>query len=335
MPSTVTDTHLSLTYGPAAAVEAELARAGERALLVARYGAPGAPPPCAGPLLDVPNRRLDGGAALEVWWSDHEVTRGRDGAVDWAEDGVTLAGAVRWPLAAALEAETREHFGELLDLLAARGYPHLQRVWNYLPGINDELAGVERYRMFNAGRALAFEERFGERAAEARYSSSSAVGAPGDHLVTGFIAARRAGRHLENPRQMPAFRYPARYGPKSPSFCRATLTPAAEGPLLFLSGTASIVGHESRWPGEVGAQLAETLRNVEALAAEAGRAAAAPVPPLAGFALVKTYVRDPADLDEIRAGLARRGVRPEASLYLEADICRAELALEIEGVALL
>ncbi len=333
MPEPATLTRLGLTFGPAAAVETELARAGERALLVARYGAPAAAAPCAGPLLDVPNRRLDGGAALEFWWSDREVTRGRNGAVDWAEDGVTLAGAVRWPLADALESETREHFGELLDLLAARGYPHLQRVWNYLPGINDEQAGVERYRLFNAGRARAFEERFGERAAEARYSSSSAVGAPGDELVTGFIAARSPGRHLENPRQTPAFRYPAIYGPKSPSFCRATLTPAAAGPLLFLSGTASIVGHESRWPGEVEAQLDETLRNVEALAAGAERAAGCPVPRLDGFALVKTYVRDASDGPAIRAALARRGVRPESALFLEADICRAELALEIEGVA--
>ncbi len=335
MPDTATLPRLAFRFGPATALGGELAARPEQALLVVRYGGGAAADRLPGPVLDVPNRRLDAGPGVEIWESSGAVERGRSGAVAWAEDGVRLAGAVRLRLGGSLEQETREHFGELLDLLAARGYPHLLRVWNYLPGINGEQAGTERYRLFNAGRARAFEERFGVEAAIARYAASSAVGAPGDELVTGFLAARRPGRHLENPRQVPAFRYPPLYGPKSPSFCRGTLAPEEAGALFFLSGTASIVGHLSRWMGDVAAQLDETLANVAALCAEAGRVHGTAVDPLTDFALVKTYLRDAEDLSLARGALARLGVPPEKSLILEADICRAELALELEGVAVL
>ena len=334
MPDTATQSRLALRFGPTATLGAEIAARPDDVLLVVRYGAAegGALP---APVLDVPNRRLDAGSGLEVWRSNRTVTRGARGALAWAEDDAVLAGAVRWRLAGELAEETRSHFAELLDLLAERGYPHLYRVWNYLPGINAEQRGTERYRLFNAGRARAYEERFGAEAALAQFSASSAVGAPGDELVTGFLAGRRPGVHLENPRQVPAFHYPPLYGPKSPSFCRGTLAETAEGTLFFLSGTASIVGHRSRWMGDVAAQLDETLTNVAALAAEAERARGGAIDDLARFALVKTYLRDAEDLSLVQAALARLGVSPERSLFLEADICRAELDLELEGVAVL
>jgi len=333
MSDTAAPPRLALRFGSADRLAAEIASRPEEVLLVARYGG-GALPELPGPLLAVPNARLDAGTGLEVWSSAAPVARGRTGAISWAEDGAVLAGAAHWPLGDDLAAETREHFGEVLDLLVERGYPHLLRFWNYLPGINEPQGATERYRLFNVGRARAFEERFGEGAASARYSASSAVGAPGEELVTGFIAARRPGRHLENPRQVPAFRYPTEYGPKSPSFCRGTLANAAGGAIFFLSGTASIVGHRSRWMGDVGAQLEETLANVEALVAEAERAYGAPIGRLPEFALVKIYLREPGDLSLVQAALARAGVAPERALLLQAEICRAELDLELEGVAL-
>jgi chorismate lyase / 3-hydroxybenzoate synthase len=326
---------LTFRFGPADRLAADVAARPEETLLVVRYGSGVDDSALPAPVLAVPNPRLDAAAGLEIWGSTAPVERGASGAVAWAEDGSVLAGAVRWRLGDDLAGETRDHFGELLDLLIARGYPHLYRVWNYLPGINAEQGGLERYRLFNVGRARAFEERFGEDAAIARFSASSAVGAPGDELVTGFLAGRAPGRHLENPRQVPAFRYPALYGPKSPSFCRGTLAETAEGTVFFLSGTASIVGHRSRWMGDVGAQFDETLANVEALSVEAERACGGAIGRLPEFALVKTYLRDAEDLSLVQTALARAGVPPERSLLLEAEICRAELDLELEGIAIL
>lgn len=126
--------------------------------------------------------------------------------------------------ATTIEADAFETYRELLALLDERGYPGLQRVWNYVPRINEDQRGVERYKHFNVGRARGFEERFGETA-ERHFSAASAVGTVGDTLIVCFAAGREPGTHLENPRQISAHRYLPDYGPRSrllrPRYLRA------------------------------------------------------------------------------------------------------------------
>jgi len=102
--------------------------------------------------------------------------------------------------------------------------------------------------------------------------------------------------------------------------------------VLFISGTASVVGHATLHPADVAAQTRETMTNIEAVLAEASRLANQP-----GFDLAslhyKVYVRHPADLAQIRDELERIvGIAPNA-VYLQADVCRRDLLLEIEATA--
>lgn len=309
---------------------AEPARESAGLLMSIRFAGAGAHH--EGPCAVVPNRVLGATPPVELWYSDLPTTRGRLGRVDWAENGTVLFGSLATRLAGDLAHETEIHFTDLLETTETRGFPHLLRVWNFLPGINALENGTERYRLFNAGRAGAFDARYGVAGAEERFSASSAVGSSGDHLVTWFAAAKSPGRHLGNPRQVHAFRYPPDYGPRPPSFSRATISPPELGQVLFLSGTASIAGHETRHVGELLKQLEETLCNIEVLLA-ASSGATATLPGLAEFDLFRVYLRDAADLDLVRTSLRRRiGPGPAVHL-LEADICRADLLLEIEGVA--
>ena len=81
-----------------------------------------------------------------------------------------------------------------------------------------------------------------------------------------FLLARRTRDtvNVENPLQMPAYEYPDTYGPRSPSFARATTVTTAGVASLYVSGTASIRGHRT-----VGATLEEqikvTMENIDAL----------------------------------------------------------------------
>jgi len=70
------------------------------------------------------------------------------------------------------------------------------------------------------------------------------------------------------------------------AFARATRT--REGS-LFISGTASIVGHKSEHVGDVTAQLEETLRNLAAVKNQTQLDAQR----LRRDSLLKVYVRDP------------------------------------------
>ena len=49
---------------------------------------------------------------------------------------------------------------------------------------------------------------------------------------------------------------------------------------------------------------------------------------------MKTYLRRPSDLPAVRGALRPHLAPAAATVWLEADICRAELLLEIEGLAL-
>ena len=215
-----------------------------------------------------------------------------------------------------LEQISRDAYAGLIEHVRASGYPYFVRVWNFVGGIN-EIEERERYQLFCAGRHDAFIAAGYHH--DVDLPAASAVGMRGRGLITYFLAAREPGVQVENPRQVAAYNYPPQYGTKSPSFSRATVWRDT----VFVSGTSSVVGHETRHPGDLHAQLDETLHNIEAVLSRTGRT-------LKDVSAAKTYLRRPADYEAIAARLA--DVFP-TNLFLEADICRKELLLEIECVA--
>lgn len=249
--------------------------------------------------IHVPVRQLGPRPLVEVW-----------------QTGELLFGGVVADETQPLESVSRELYARLIDEVRAAGYPYFVRMWNFVGSIN-EIEQRERYQLFCAGRHDAFIAAGYHH--DVDLPSASAVGMPGRGLITYFLASREAGVQVENPRQVAAYDYPPQYGPKSPSFSRATVWRDT----VFVSGTSSVVGHASVHAGDVDAQLDETLRNIEVVLAQTGRT-------LDTVVAAKTYVRHAADYARIAARLA--DVFP-VNLYLEADICRQDLLLEIECVA--
>ena len=283
----------------------------------------------------------DAREVLEVWRAGAGAQPGSHGRVRYAWGGDFLFGslAVREeePAGAAgssprtpLEIATDLAYREMYAALAAAGNPQLVRVWNYIPDINLDTHGLERYRQFNKARHEATVAC--GRTVTGSVPAASALGAAsGSPLTMYFLASRRTPAFIENPRQVSAYRYPAQYGPRSPAFSRATVLGEGDEAMLFVSGTASIVGHQTLHAGDPAAQTRETLANIEALLQEAARRTGNGRLRLETLAY-KVYVRDPRDLPAIRAQLEPT-VGAEASLlYLKADICRRDLSVEIEAV---
>ncbi len=229
-----------------------------------------------------------------------------------------------------LQRITELAYREVFSALDSLGYRHLLRIWNYLPEINVHTLGIERYRQFNSGRrkALLASGRNVTGNVPAACALGSEMGSP---LLIYFIASQAmAPTPIENPRQISAYEYPQQYGPK-PAFSRANVLHQRTGSTLFISGTASIVGHETRHVGDISAQTLETVANIEALLAETHRVTGGPRFGLDDLAY-KVYVRKPAHLPTIQSHL-RAALGPRAQiLYLRADICREELLVEIEAV---
>jgi chorismate lyase / 3-hydroxybenzoate synthase len=232
--------------------------------------------------------------------------------------------------AEALQRATEIAYQEIFDVLDETEHRHLIRIWNYLPEINAQAGGDERYRHFNSARQMAF--RKSGRATMGTVPAACALGSPaGSPLSIYFLAARRPARMIENPRQTSAYHYPLKFGRHSPIFSRACVWGESGRARLFVSGTASIVGHETIHRGDVVAQTRETMVNIGALLEEANRIVGSSQYSLNGLKL-KVYVRKPSDLPAIEATLSLL-LNPLASIvYLQADVCREDLLVEIEAV---
>jgi len=269
----------------------------------------------------------------EIWLTSGAVTHSTVGSFRIAECADFLAAHV------AIDLNENTDFGdlttqiyrELLHLTHERGYPNLVRVWNYFPGINDGDGDREVYRQFTAGRALAFGEfAYQGEALPAGTAIGTEAGTP---FTISAIATRDRCRMVENPRQTSAYRYPREYGPRSPSFSRAVVIASPGGSRILISGTASIVGHQSMHLDDPVQQTAETLRNLDELIRQARQEIQADEGidgmPVSGS--LRVYVRRPEQTREIEVALRATLGNDRSLVFLRGDICRRELLLEIEA----
>ncbi len=266
----------------------------------------------------------DAGPWVDAWRSEGgEGATGRSGAVSWQSQGDWAFGQLDIPDADSDLAETAlRAYGDVFAALQACGRPHVLRLWNYLPRINADGGGLERYRQFNIGRQQAFIDA----------GALGTTGAQAGGLAIRFLAGRQPARPVENPRQVPAYRYSAVHGPRAPTFSRAALADAGGGRvLLFISGTASIVGERSLHPGDVRAQTEETLRNLQAVL-DAAMAHCSARYTLASLQST-VYVRHAEHAGAVLALWAAAVPGGPAPRCVQADICRAELLVEIEAHA--
>jgi enamine deaminase RidA (YjgF/YER057c/UK114 family) len=323
---------LHLEVGPAEHFASRSPAWWEHVLGVARYAAR----PMA-TMLDVPWAQVQVQAlhpateVCEVWRAPGRLRSGEAGPLRWRASDDVLFAAQNVAEDDDLEHATQLAYERLFTTLDAAGYPHLLRVWHHIADINAEASGLERYRRFNIGRQNAFQAH-GRGIEGGSVPAASALGADRHApLAVYALALRHAPSAVENPRQVSAYHYPAVHGPRSPTFSRAALATLG-GAVLFVSGTASIVGHRSLHADDVAEQTRETLRNISAVLAQA-REQGTPAWNLDDLRY-KVYLRRACDLalvnDELRQAV---GTEVQA-MFLQADVCRSDLLVEIEAVVL-
>lgn len=277
-----------------------------------------------------------GNSLQEIWRLDTACQYGVSEGITYRRAGPLLFGVIELDehtfssAKSPLQAATEEAYRRIFRLIEREGLPHLWRVWNYFAEINCDSDGLERYRQFNIGRQDAFLDF--SRGATGNVPAACAIGLAGGPLSIAFMAGDQPAVPIENPRQVSAYNYPASYGPRSPTFSRAALVYLPGQEILFISGTASIVGHQTVHPGDVAGQCEESLANVAAVLAAASATSCG-----AAYCLeqltYRVYVRHAEDFPVIRdILLARLGVMAEI-VFLQADICRADLLIEIEAMA--
>ena len=221
-------------------------------------------------------------------------------------------------------------YSSIINFIIQNEFPHLLRIWNFFPGINKVSNSLERYQSFCQGRHEAFA-----KIPEFVHilPSATAIGTHEGKFTIYFLASTKAGIQVENPRQTSAYHYPKQYGSKSPSFARATLKHWPGVTQFFISGTASVVGHKTLHEGNVLNQLKETLKNIEALITSVRVLHQQPIRDLAGLSLMKVYIRHLEDYEVVKKELLQRIGNEMPIIYLQGNICRSNLLLEIEAIA--
>ena len=267
----------------------------------------------------------------EIWSSEQSVTRGAEAGFHYACFGSFMfAYGVFEEKDAGLEACTHGVYQRMLGLTRRQGYPWILRMWNHFPKICTPSGEEMRYRYqeFCDGRRqalLADAQR-----SQAPLPAVTTTGSQAEGMAVYFLAAREAGIALQNPRQTTPSEYPPQLGPHGPSFARGVLHEEAETCRVYLSGTASIIGHATQHLGDVGEQTREVLRNHAAVLAQAHQANAACPTQVEALPFEKIYLARVEDVSTVRAALQECFTPPQ--YFLHSPLCRQDLLLEMESI---
>jgi enamine deaminase RidA (YjgF/YER057c/UK114 family) len=244
--------------------------------------------------------------------------------------------------------ESFSAFQNLEQQLSVAGvdFDQVVRTWIYVNQITAGANGIQRYQEMNRARTDFFRQiQFGRRhrgvrAPEKIYPASTGIGTSGTQITMSCLAldSHRPDVFilpLENPQQTPACTYHARYSPQSPKFARAMAVVQGHFVATLVSGTASIVDAKTVHAGDIVRQTEQTLDNIERLIAlenfaQHGMPGCGAT--LRDMAKLRVYVKQMEDYERCRAVVEARLANVPA-LYLQADVCRPDLLVEIEAVA--
>ena len=123
-------------------------------------------------------------------------------------------------------------------------------------------------------------------------------------------------------------------GKTSPKFERAKFVSIQQMAKLYISGTASIIGQESKPGQNAEQQTITTIENIQELISDTNlknhqiEVNSSPL----HLSYLRVYVKNNKNLKEVKRVCEKYCPRVP-TLYLVSDICRKELLVEIEGIA--
>jgi enamine deaminase RidA (YjgF/YER057c/UK114 family) len=240
-------------------------------------------------------------------------------------------------------------FEMMQTILSTEGFTmdELVRQWNYIPNILQTLTENENtyqnYQLFNDIR----QYYYGIYKRNAFYPAATGIGMEVGPVSIDFHAVQKDTSNriigLSNPNQINAYDYGQevlvgsplieKEGKKKPLFERAKYIASPSEALIYISGTASIVGEKTIGQDDVARQTLVTINNLLNLTTKENLESAG-VPPNQSHTIasdyLRAYIKNPEDINTVREICEDQyGAIPV--LYVKADICRDDLLVEIEG----
>lgn len=217
-------------------------------------------------------------------------------------------------------------------------FDNLVRQWNYIGGILEINNEIQNYQAFNEVR----NENYTKYRRASGYPAATGIGMKFDSVKIDFIAVKAEGPisviPIENPDQLNPYAYEqkvlkgippgGRCDKHPPQFERAVLF----GNNLFVSGTASILGQDTIGLGDVEMQTVVTIENIiklyhsNKIPHDEKNTSGQDME----LIILRAYVKDQNDFSKVKA-ICSRYFPGVPAIYIEADICRDDLLVEIEA----
>lgn len=212
------------------------------------------------------------------------------------------------------------------------------RQWNYIQNIIGFMDGKQNYQEFNNVRAAFYQTSSFKNG----YPAATGIGQRYGGIIVDFFAIKTKKDivfPIYNPQQIDAHKYSDKVleggesDSKSPKFERAKLLVTDNEYKIYVSGTAAIIGENTIASLEADEQVHVTFDNIEQLIQLKLLSS------ISGYKIennkgffsgLRVYVRKKEDIDLVKAVCQRK--YPDVPMgFVEANVCRDNLYLEIEG----
>jgi len=277
------------------------------------------------------------------FWNTTFVSKGENGAVLFQQyKSKILIGNVQSYESESCRFDSEKAFSRLNEIFNSINFEmnSIVRQWNYIENILGFDGIEQRYQEFNNVRSVVYGDSFKEKG----YPAATGIGMNLGGIIIEFIAIQSSDLvtlPIDNPDQVAAHSYSKKVlvGDEcvlktTPKFERARYLELFGKKIIFISGTASILGERTVGAGDPAIQTEATINNIKQLYSQeiACRISTGDLQPKYGHARV--YIKDRNDFAAIKKTFRMHfGNLPV--VYIVADICRPDLLVEIEGKVIL
>jgi len=219
---------------------------------------------------------------------------------------------------------------------------NIVRQWNYIGNILSTEGGSQNYQIFNEVRNDFYSRYRNVKG----YPAATGVGMKSGNVALDFCALDLKGSTgivaVNNPDQINAYDYgqevlkgflvrehSVKHPPK---FERALIIKTGKDLHLHISGTASIIGQETIGRDDIEQQTLVTIRNLHNLTEKGYINQLLHKTSISDqrYSLIRVYIKSQKDFKTVRQ-ICDQYFPGIPALYVEADICRDDLLMEIEA----
>ncbi len=218
------------------------------------------------------------------------------------------------------------------------------RQWNYIGDILQVKNNYQNYQIFNEVRS----EYYKSYRTLNRYPAATGVGMKHGGVIIDLCAVKPGESvtlmAVDNPDQVNAYEYGQKVlkgladkgkpVKNPPQFERGLLMVNNSHSTLYISGTASIIGQETVGTGDINKQTVVTIENIRKLSdpSRISKLISRPGLPEEKYGFLRAYIKRQSDFGNVRQ-ICEEYFPGVPVSYIEADICRDDLLVEIEGEA--